>query len=41
MEQLKKAVRLNRMGKRVMDQFHVDGDVNVPGCQKRYGKNCA
>lgn len=30
MEQLKKAVRLNRMGKRVMDQFHVDGDVNVP-----------
>lgn len=30
MEQLKKAVRLNKMGRKVMDQFHVDGDVNVP-----------
>ncbi len=30
MEEIKKAVRLNRMGKKVQDQFYVDDDVNVP-----------
>lgn len=30
MEQLKKAVRCNCMGRRMADQFYVDDDVNVP-----------
>lgn len=30
MEQLKKAVRLNCIGRRMADQFYVDDDINVP-----------
>ena len=30
MEQLKKAVRKSVTGRKMSDQFYVDGDVNVP-----------
>lgn len=38
MEQLKKAIRKNVAGKRITDQFYVDGDVNVPDAKNDIGR---
>lgn len=38
MEQLKKAVRKNVAGRRITDQFYVDGDVNVPDAKSDIGR---
>lgn len=43
MEQLKKAIRKNVVGRRITDQFYVDGDVNVPDAKSDIGRivyNC-
>ncbi len=38
MEQLKKAIRKNVAGRRITDQFYVDGDVNVPDAKSDIGR---
>lgn len=38
MEQLKKAIRKNVTGRRMTDQFYVDGDVNVPDSKNDIGR---
>ncbi len=38
MEQLKKAIRKNVVGRRITDQFYVDGDVNVPDAKSDIGR---
>lgn len=38
MEQLKKSIRKNTAGRKMTDQFYVDGDVNVPDTRSDVGK---
>lgn len=34
MEFIQKQMHRKQMGKPVLDQFYVDEDINVPGCQR-------